>query len=140
MRAAIDDVHHRHRHHRLAALRQVFPQRLLAVDGRSLGIRQRHRKQRIGAQAAFVFGAVQVDHDLVELFLVERFLALERVLEFDVHVADGLAHALAEITLLVAIAQFHRFAAAGGGAGRHGRAAHHAGIEIHVGFDRGIAA
>ena len=63
-----------------------------------------------------------------------------RFADFGVDVLDGLQHALAEIARLVAIAQFDRLAAAGGGAGRHGGTAHHAGFQQHVGFDGGIAA
>ena len=40
-----------------------------------------------------------------------------------VDVLDGLQHALAEVALRVAVAQFDGFVLAGGGAGRHGRAA-----------------
>src|SRR5262249_37929512 len=60
--------------------------------------------------------------------------------DFAVHGLDRLAHALAEIARLVAVTQFHRFMRAGGGAGRHRRAADRAILEHHIDFDGGVAA
>src|SRR5262249_49479807 len=55
-------------------------------------------------------------------------------------VAHGLLHALAAIALAIAVAQLHRLALAGRGAGRHGRAAPRAGFELDLDLDGGIAA
>ena len=57
-----------------------------------------------------------------------------------VDVLDGLQRALAEVARLVAVAQFDGFVLAGGGAGRHGRAAHAAVGEKDIGFHSRIAA
>ncbi len=54
--------------------------------------------------------------------------------------AIGLQHALAAVARLVAVAQFHRLVRAGGGAGRHRRAAERAAVEHHVDLDGRIAA
>ena len=57
-----------------------------------------------------------------------------------VHIRDGLADALAEVTLLVAVAQFDGFVFAGAGAGGHGRAADRAAGQRHVHFHGRITA
>ena len=57
-----------------------------------------------------------------------------------VHVADRLAHALADVALRVAVAQLDRLVLAGGGAARHRGAALRAARQHDVGLDGGIAA
>ena len=84
--------------------------------------------------------AVEIDHDLVDLdLLFDRHLA-ERLEDLAVDGFDRLAHALAEIASLVAVAQFDRLMRAGGGARRHRGAADRAVFQHHVDFDGGIAA
>ena len=55
-------------------------------------------------------------------------------------VADGLADALAEVALLVAVAQLEGLVLAGGGAGRDGGAAQVAARHGHLDLDGGVAA
>ena len=66
MRAAVDDVHHRHGHHRLApggeALREVAVERQPRIARRGMGGRERDGEDGIGAEATFVLGAVELDH------------------------------------------------------------------------------
>ena len=52
---------------------------LLSGRGRAR-IRERDGEQRIGAEVAFVLGAVELDHDFVERFLLERILAYNAAL------------------------------------------------------------
>jgi hypothetical protein len=54
--------------------------------------------------------------------------------------ATGLLDALAQVAPLVAVAQLDRLALAGGGAGRHGRAAHGPALQHDLGLDGGVAA
>ncbi len=54
--------------------------------------------------------------------------------------STALQHALAEITLLVAVAQFDRLMGAGGGARGHRGAADRAIFQHHIDFDGGVAA
>ena len=60
--------------------------------------------------------------------------------DFAVHVFHGAGHALALVAALVAVTHFEGFAAAGGGAGRHGGAADVTGFETDFHFNSGIAA
>jgi hypothetical protein len=64
----------------------------------------------------------------------------ERLEDFGVDGFDRLAHALAEIAALVAVAQFHRLMRAGGRARRHGGAADRTVLQHDIDLDRGIAA
>ena len=57
-----------------------------------------------------------------------------------IDIGDGLEHALAQITALVAITQFQRFARTGGGAGGCAGAAHDAAFQNHIRLDGRIAA
>ena len=76
----------------------------------------------------------------VDRGLVLGVQADERVEDFAVDGVDRLAHALAAVALLVAVAQLHRFVRAGGGAGGHRGAAERAVLQHHVDFDGRIAA
>ena len=70
VRAAVQHVHHRHGQHvrRLAA--EVAPQRLPGLGRGRLRGRERHAEDRVGAEAALVRRAVEVDHRAVERLLV----------------------------------------------------------------------
>ena len=140
VRAAVDDVHHRHRHLHRAGAAEVAVQRQAGFFGGGLGHRHRHRQHGVGAEAALVFGAVQVDQGAVEEGLLVGVEAHDRFGDLGVDILAGLQHALAEVALHVAIAQFDRFARTGRRAGRHRRAAHHARLQQHIAFDGRIAA
>ena len=64
----------------------------------------------------------------------------ERIEDLAVDGVDGLQHALAEIALLVAVAQLHRLVRAGRGARGHRRAAARAILQHHIDLDGRIAA
>ena len=98
------------------------------------------RQHGVGAQPPLVLGAVELDHARVQEGLLARIEAHERRGEHGVHVLDRLEHALAAVAADIPVAQLDGFARAGGGAGGHRRAAHHAGFQHHVGLDGRIAA
>ena len=139
MRAAIDDVHHRHRQGHVAAVGQVLPQRLLLRGGHGMGIGQRNPQQRVRTQAALVLGAVQIDQAAVQAFLVGGIEALQRGGDRGIDVGHSVAHALAQVTGLVAVTQFHGFLGAGRGARRHRGTTERAVLEDDFGFQRGVA-
>src|SRR5690606_18860602 len=80
------------------------------------------------------------DHDLVDLGLVVRIPADERLLELAVDVRDRLRHALAEVAALVAVAQLHCFARAGRRTRGHSGTADGPRCQNDIGFHGGIAA
>ena len=125
---------------RCAHSAQVAVQRQARFFGCGAGDGHGDCEHSIGAQAAFVVGAVEVDERLVEKGLLGGIQAEDGFGDFSVDVLDGLEHALAQVARLVAIAQLNGLPRAGGGAGRHGGAAHHARFEQHVAFDGGVAA
>jgi hypothetical protein len=139
VRAAVDDVHHRHRQAHAARAAEV------AVQGQPglLGRRARHRhadgQRGIRPETALVVGAVEVDQRLVEKGLLGCVEAEHRLADLGVDVLHRAQHTLAEVARLVAVAQLDRLAAAGGGARRHRGATHGARLEQHVAFDGGIA-
>ncbi len=144
VRAAIDDVHHRHRHHRLAPGGECLPE--VAIEGqpgiarRGVGGSERDGEDGVGAEASLVLGTIELDHLLIDTLLVARVHTEHGRLEDGVDVVDSLEHAFAQIPLFVAVTQLHRLARAGGGARRYRRAAHHTGVENDVGLDGGVAA
>ena len=82
--------------------------------------------------------AVQLDHRRVEAALIE-VAADQGLAEVAVDVADRRQHALAEVALLVAVAQFEGLALAGRGARRHRGPPEGAVVEGDVDFHRRIA-
>ena len=75
VRAAVEDVHHRHRQQPLvrsgASAGGGSLQRLLRLCCRSVRGSHRHAEDRVRAQPALGRGAVEIDHRLVERALVE---------------------------------------------------------------------
>ena len=140
MHAAVDDVHHRHRQRARIDAADMAIQRDAQVLRRGLRDSQRHRQDRVGAETRLVRGAVEVDQDFVDLHLVGRVQAADRIEDLAFDIADRCLHALAAEPLGVVVAQLHRLVRAGRGPGGHGGATHGATVEHHVGFDRGIAA
>ncbi len=142
--AAIDDVHHRHRHRILAGgaiqVGDVRIQRYALGLCSCLGGCQGHGEDGIGAQLGLVLGTVQLDHRLVQRLLVDRVLAQQQVTDRTVDVGYGVQHALAQVTTLVAVAQLERLARTRGGAGRCTSTANNAVVQDHVGFHCRVAA
>ncbi len=70
----VDDVHHRQRHREFARravqFSNVLIQRHAFRCGCSFGVGQRNRQNRVSAEVGFVFGAVQVDHDFIDVRLI----------------------------------------------------------------------
>ena len=106
----------------------------------ALADRERDAEHGIGAEPALVGRAVERDQGLVDLGLGFRVHAADRVENLAIDRIDRLAHALAAIALLVAVAQFHRLMRAGGGAGRHRGAPEGAVFQHHVDLHGRIAA
>jgi hypothetical protein len=140
VRAAVDDVHHRHRQAHAAHAAEVAVQRQARFLGRGAGHGHADGQRGVGAQAALVVGAVQVDQRLVQEGLLAGVQAQHRFADLGVDVLHGLQHALAQVAALVAVTQLDGLAAAGGRAAGHGRAAHGAAFQQHVAFDGGVAA
>ena len=140
MHAAIDDVHHRHRQRPRRGAADIAIERHVEGFRGGLGDCQRDAENGVGAEAALVRRAVEIDHDLVDLDLLLGVHVAERLEDLAVDGLDRLLHALAEIARLVAVAQLDRLMRAGGGARRHRGAAHRAVFQHHIDFDRGIAA
>ena len=144
VRAAIQNVHHRHGKRvagRIARIpREIFVQRLVRRGcGRA---RRRHGngEDGVGAKIAFVRRAVGLDHAAVERALVGGVEAGHRAGNLAVHVGDGFEHAFAEVARFVAIAQFDGFVLAGGRARRHCGTAERAAFKDYIRFHGGIAA
>ncbi len=77
---------------------------------------------------------------MVDVDLVFRVHAADRVENLAVHGLDRLQDALAEIALLVAVSELDRLMRAGRGAGRHRGAAEGAVFQRHVDLDGRISA
>ncbi len=118
VRAAVDDVHERRRQHARLRAAEVAPER--QTDDARAGARRRHRdgEDRVGAELALVGRAVELEQALIDRRLIERAQADDCRTELLVDVLDGLQHALAEVALLVAVAELDRFVLAGGRAAR----------------------
>ena len=124
VRTTVHHIHHRHRHLIRTHAAKVAVQRQTRFFGCRPGHGHGDRQHGIGAQAGFVLGAVEVDQRFVEKGLLRRVQPQHRFGNFGVDVLYRFAHALAQVAVRVAVAQFDGFTAAGGSAGRHSSAAH----------------
>ena len=94
-----------------AGAAEVAVQRQAGLLGRRLGHRQRHGQHGIGAEPRLVLGAVQIDQGLVDERLLDRVQPDDRFADLGIDVLDRVQHALAEVALRVAVAQFDRLRA-----------------------------
>ena len=140
MGAAVDDVHQRHRQHMRARAADIAVERQARLLRRRLRDRERDAEDGVGAEAALVGRAVELDHRAVDAELIVGVAARERVEDLAVDRVDGLADALAAVALLVAVAQLDRLVGAGRSARGNRRAADDAGVQRHVDLDGRIAA
>ena len=140
MHAAIDDVHHRHRQKPRRGAADIAVERQVVGDRRRLGDGERDAEDGVGAEPALVRRAVERDHGLVDLDLRLGIHAGERVENLAIDGLDRVLHALAEIALLVAVAQFDGLMRAGRSAGRHGGAAARAVVQHDIDLDGRVAA
>src|SRR5690606_16527558 len=142
--AAVDDVHHRHRHAVLTGgavqVGDVRVQRHTLGLGSGLGGSQGDSQDGVGAQLGLVVGTVQLDHGAVQGSLVQRVATNQQLTDGAIDVGDGLEHALAQVTALVAVAQLQRFTGTGGGTGGRAGAAEDAAFQNHIRFNGRVTA
>ncbi len=105
-----------------------------------MGRRERDGQESVGAETRFVLRAIEVDHLLVDAFLVGHVVTQEGLLKNRVDVLDSFEDPFTAVALLVAVAQLDGLARTSGRARGHGRPTQGARVENHVGFDGGIAA
>ena len=129
MRAAIDHIHHRHRHLHRAGTTKIAIKRQAGLLGSGLGHRHRHGKHGVGAQARLVLGAVQINQSHVDETLLFGVKADDGFRYFRIDVLDRLHHSLAQVAGGVAIAQFDGFPRTGTGARGHSGTAHDTGLK-----------
>ncbi len=91
----------------------IAVKRQFQVGRGSLGHRQRHPQDGIGAKARLVGCAVQVDHDVVDDHLLGRLDAADRFQDLTFDVGDRRPDAFAAIAGFVAVAQLHGLMGAG---------------------------
>ena len=139
MRAAVEDVHHRHRQQvRVGAADVAVERQVRAVRG-GPGDGERDAEDRVGAELGLVGRAVELEHRLVDQPLVVGLEALDRRGDVLDDGLDGLLHALAEVAL-AAVAQLDRLEGAGGRAAGHRGAGERAVVEGDLDLDGGVAA
>ena len=115
--ATVQDVHHRHRHGKLAGgtvdVCNVRIQRLAQGDSCSLGRRQGNRQNCVGAQVGLVLGTVEVQHDLIQSTLISCIFAYQCITDLAVHGFHSLQNTFAKVAGGVTVTQFQRFAGTG---------------------------
>ncbi len=140
MRAAVQDIHHRHRQDAGRVAAEITEERNPAGRRGGVGGRERYAQERVCAQVLFVGSAIERDDLLIDLRLLERIEAGQRGSDHIDYAAHRFRDAFSAEALLVAIAQFPRLMLAGAGAARNGRAPHRAAFQMDIDFDGGIAA
>ena len=108
--------------------------------GRRLGDRKRHAHNGIGAESIFVGRAVQRDQRFVDLGLRLGIHAADGVENLAIDRIQGLAHALAVVARLVAVAKLDRLVRSGGGSRWHCGTAARPVLEHNVDLDGRITA
>jgi len=140
MLPAVDDVGHGDGEQGGMRSAQVLVQRHAEELGGGAGAGHGDAEDGVGAELGLVLGPVEVDHGAVDVDLLERVETADLAGDGRVDVLDGLEHALSQVALFVAVAEFDRLVVAGRGPGGDGRASEGAVIENDIDLDCGIAA
>ena len=136
---AVEDVHHGRGQHVGVCAANVLVKRKLGGFRSSLRNGKGCAEDGVCAEVALVFGAVKLAHDRIDAALVVGFHADKRIGNLFVHVGNSVQRALAQITLGIAIAKFHRFECAGGCTGRNSSTTCCIIVENNLNLNRGVA-
>lgn len=137
--AAIHDVHHRYRQVMGIDAAQVLVEGKAGGSGCCMGSCQGYAQNGVGPKAALVFGAVQVDEDMVQASLVAGIPAKHGIGDFAVHIVHSFQDSLAVVAALVAVPEFGGFKHAGGGTGGNGGSGKGAVFQCHFYFNCGVS-
>ncbi len=138
--SAIEDVHHGYGEGFGAGSAEVAVEWEACGFGGGLGDGHGDAEDGVGAEFSLVGGSIELDHELVDGFLVAGVEADEFRGDFGVDVVDGFEDALAHELFLVVVAEFAGLVFAGAGAGGDGGAAEGAVFQNDIDLDGRIAA
>jgi len=140
MLAAVQDVHHRNRQNLGIGAADVLVQRQSAGIRCGSGSRQGNRQSGVGAEVGLELRAVQLEHRLVDLLLIEDVQADDFRGDLVVDVGNGLQRAGAIVSALVAVTKLNGLSLAGGCTGRYDGASPGTGLGIDFALYRRVAA
>ena len=140
MGAAVENVHHRHRHDARERAAKVAIERHADRQRRGARRSHRHGEERVGAELRLVWRAVELQHRRVDSQLVRGVATAEAGRDRLLDIPNGVPNAFAAVAVSLAVAQLDRLVLARAGAARNSRSAKGAVVENNVGFDGGIAA
>ena len=138
--ATVEDVHHGRREETGVDATEVAVERELQRFCRGASDGHGDSEDGVRSELGFVFGAVDGDHGGVDKALVRGVHAGEFGAEDGFDVLYGLQNTLADVVILVSIAEFYGLVLAGGGSAGNGGAAFGSAVEDDVCFDGGVTA
>ena len=139
MSAAVDHVHHRHRHLHGTHAAQIAVKGQADIVGSRTGASHGNTQNGVGTEIALIFRTVVFNHLSINGSLLRHIKPDQCGLNLGMDVFHSLHDTLAAVTSVL-VTQFKRFTDTGGGAGRNSCAAHHTAVKIDVAFHRGVAA
>ncbi len=134
---AVENVHHRHRQGLGVDAPQIAVQRHTQGLRRSLGHGHGHRQNGVGPQPGLVGGAVQLNHGLVDLRLIQSVHADNGIGNLRVYIGDGLGDGLTAVGL-ASVPKLTGLIDSRGGPGGNCRPAHYAAVQIDLRLQGGI--
>ena len=121
MNAAVEHIHHGHRHYIGRKPADITVKRNPQRISRRPAYRHGNPQNRIGAELRFVISPIKLNHEVVYFPLLKCVQANDFRSYFIVYHADSFQYPLAPVTTFIAVSQFQRFMFAGGSAGRDNR-------------------
>ena len=139
MLPAIDDVHHRHWQDMGIYAANIAIERKATCIRRRFRYRKADAQNGIRAQVRFIVGAIQINHDRIDIFLLLGVQFDQGFKNWPVNGLNRLKHALAHIFGHIAIALFNGFIRTCRGARRDCRTAETAVLQHDINFNRRIS-
>lgn len=139
VRAAVDDVHHRHGKYASVHAADIAVERHPEIVGRGVGRSERYAQQGVGSEVRFGRGVVGGQQGVVDTGLIEHAHPHQKGCQRAVDILHGLLNPLAAVTAGIAVAQFERFVFTGRSAAGYGRTAAGARCGCNFNFDGRVA-
>ncbi|RMU50211.1 hypothetical protein ALP29_200399 [Pseudomonas syringae pv. avii] len=90
MNTAIENIEHRDGHSCCLLAAQILEQGQVQRRSRRSGNGEAHAQDRVSSKPGFIRGSIQLNHQMINLFLVNRIHAPQRLKYFGIHIANGL--------------------------------------------------
>src|SRR5690606_33140402 len=106
--SSIENIHHGHGQNMRVGPTYIPVQRHTKFIGSGFGSGQRNTQDSVGSQPGFIVGAIEFDHQIIEITLVTDFGTDQSSGDYFIDVVNGIEHSFPQDPVLVLVAKLDR--------------------------------